>query len=81
MTFTAEDIKAKTATFLGVPLARVTDDTVLRELVADSFRLVEMVIELQEVFKIRLVQDDLREVRTAGDLAAVFLSKIARPGR
>ncbi len=75
MSFTVQDIKLKIASFLNVPAARVTDDAILRDLVADSFRLVEMVIEMQEHFKVRLVQDDLRDVKTAADLAAVFLAK------
>ena len=47
------------------------DDIELTSLVAESFALVETVISLQEDLGIRLVQDDLREVRTVADLVRV----------
>ncbi len=76
MSVTEQDIKAKIAELLKVPEERVEDKTVLKELVTDSFLLVEMVIELQEVFHVRLVQDDLREVQTVTDLTSLFLSRL-----
>ncbi len=76
MSITEQDIKAKIAELLKVPEARVEGEAVLKELVTDSFLLVEMVIELQEVFDVRLVQDDLREVQTVTDLTTLFLSRL-----
>ena len=76
MSITEQDIKAKIAELLKVPEARVEGEAVLKELVTDSFLLVEMVIELQEVFGVRLVQDDLREVQTVTDLTTLFLSRL-----
>lgn len=61
-------LRAKMAEVLHQPVTRLTDDADLRSLVTDSFVLVEMVIELQEKFGFRLVQDDLRDVKTVGDL-------------
>ena len=76
MSITEQDIKAKIAELLKVPEERVEGKAVLKELVTDSFLLVEMVIELQEVFGVRLVQDDLREVQTVTDLTTLFLSRL-----
>ena len=76
MSITEQDIKAKIAELLKVPEERVEGEAVLKELVTDSFLLVEMVIELQEVFGVRLVQDDLREVQTVTDLTTLFLSRL-----
>lgn len=65
--------KSKIAEFTGRPAADLSDQTVLIELISESFALVEMMIELQEEFRVRFVaQDDLREVKTVGDLIRIF---------
>jgi len=76
MSKTEQDIKAKVAELLKIPEERVEGEVVLKELITDSFLLVEMVIELQEVLGVRLVQDDLREVKTVSDLTTLFLSRL-----
>ncbi len=76
MSITEQDIKAKIAELLKVSAERVEGEAILKELVTDSFLLVEMVIELQEVFGIRLVQDDLRDVHTVAELTTLFLSRL-----
>jgi acyl carrier protein len=43
----------------------------------DSFRPVEIAIELQEDFGVRLVQDDLKTIRTVGDLAELIATRSA----
>lgn len=64
--------EAKIKQALGHSLKRkpedLDDDIVLKDLVAESFALIETVINLQEDLSIRLVQDDLRDVKTVGDL-------------
>jgi len=70
-----ESVKQKLAAFLKQPVARLSDDVLLSDLVADSFVLVEMVIELQEEFGVRFVQEDLKGVKTLGDLTALFESR------
>lgn len=52
------------------------DSIVLTDLVAESFALIETVINLQEDLNIRLVQDDLREVKTVGDLVRVCAKRL-----
>jgi acyl carrier protein len=57
------------------PVERLKDDAVLTDLVTDSFVLVDMVIELQEEFDVFVVQDDLKSVKTVGQLIALFDQK------
>lgn len=52
------------------------DDTMLKDLVAESFALIEAVINLQEDLGIRLVQEDLRDVKTVGDLVNVCAERL-----
>ena len=66
---------ATIATQLGLPPGSVQDGDRLADLVPSSFSLVELLIELQEQHGIRLVQDDLRQLVTVGDLAALVRSK------
>ena len=66
-----EKVREKIATFLNQPPAAISDDAILTSLVPESFLLVELVIELQEEFGVRLMQDDLKDVKTVNDLATV----------
>ena len=68
-------VKETMATLLKQPVAKMEDGTVLTDLVTDSFLLVEMVIELQELLGVRLVQEDLNHVKTVGDLTQVVVAK------
>lgn len=67
-------VKARTSSFLKVPLERLGDDVPLVDLVSESFVLVQLVIELQEEFPVRLVQEDLRDVKTVGDLVRTIVT-------
>jgi acyl carrier protein len=67
-----ENVREKIATFLNQPVESIKDDAVLTSLVPESFLLVELVIELQEEFGVRLMQDDLKDVKTVRDLASVI---------
>jgi len=69
---TAEIVKSKMAGLLRLPISKLRDESSLTDLVAQSLVLVEMVIELQEEFGVRLVQDDLKDVKTVGDLTRLF---------
>ena len=40
--------------------------------VSESLLLVEMVIEMQEQLGVRLVQEDLKDVQTVGELTRLF---------
>ena len=54
----------------------LADDVELAGLVAESFALVETVITLQEDLAIRLVQEDLRDVTTVGELIRVCADRL-----
>ena len=68
-------VKTRISEILNVPLDRVTDSVALQDLVVDSFILIDMVIDLQNTFKVRLNQEDLIPVKTVGDLLTVLNSK------
>ena len=65
---------------LREPLEKVADATELIDLVAESFVLVEMVIELQEEFHVRLLQEDLNGVRTVADLTRLVANRALAAG-
>lgn len=71
-----EIVKAFMAKQLNLPLTKLSDETSnLTDLVHESFILIELVIALQEEFQVRLVQDDLQEVKTLGQLLDVLQKK------
>lgn len=72
-----DTIKNHMATFLSVGVERLSNDTVLTDLVIESFFLIEMLLALQEDFNIVLVQDDISDVTTVGELVAVLIKKSA----
>lgn len=73
---TPDDISRTMADLLEVPERRVTPDAVLADLVSDSFRLVEFAIELQEHYGVLFGQEDMRDLRTAGDLARLVATRL-----
>jgi acyl carrier protein len=79
--FDKEAVKEKIASFLKQPIHRLQDDTVLTNLVVESFILVEMIIELQDDFGIRLIQEDMKHVKTVGDLTDLFMSRQQAPDK
>ena len=73
MNIKSKEIKNRIAEVLNISVERFNDETILKDLVTDSFLLVEMAIELQEDFQVRFSQEDLKQVVTIGDL--IFLTK------
>ena len=69
------EIKEKIASFLRQPVAKMKDNALLADLVTESFVLIEMIIELQEELGIHLVQEDLKYVKTVGDLIDLLESR------
>ena len=65
-------ILAKMSRFLRLPAERLDADAALTSLVAESFVLVEMAIELQEEFDVQFGQQELKEVKTVGDLVGLI---------
>ncbi|MGQ0743844.1 MAG: acyl carrier protein [Acidimicrobiales bacterium] len=72
---TPEDVRRHMAKLLERPEAKVATAAVLTDLVADSFRLVELAIELQDDFDVVLTQADLSVINTVGDLAQLVASR------
>ena len=77
MTATAIGVKTRIAEVLNISAARVSEETNLKDLVSDSFLLVEMAIELQEDFRVRFSQEDLKVVHTVQDLIALIEIKLS----
>ena len=73
---TAEDVCRRIAELLEVPERRARPDTVLTDLVTESFRLVEMAIELQEDYQVVFTQADMKQLVTVGDLAELVRSRV-----
>ena len=73
---TNEEIVSRIADTLGVPESRVQPEAALAALVSDSYRLVEMAIELQDDYDVIFTQADLSGVSTVGDLAELVRSRI-----
>ena len=71
----ADDVLDRVAEVLGVPRARVRPEAVLTELVSDSYRLVEMAMELQDDYDVIFSQADLAGVTTVADLADLVRSR------
>jgi acyl carrier protein len=66
------EIRKSMANILRIPVTRIEDNAVLTDLVTDSFALIDMVIELQDEYDVVLVQNDLKDVKTVGDLLAAI---------
>ena len=71
MNVNPEEIISRIAKVLNISSDKFNDETSLKDLVSDSFLLVEMAIELQEDFTVRFSQEDLKKIDTVGDL--IFL--------
>ncbi|MFN2505478.1 MAG: acyl carrier protein [Acidimicrobiales bacterium] len=71
-----EDICRRIAEVLGVPEPRVRPEVALTDLVSDSYRLVELAIELQDDYDVIFSQADLGGVDTVGDLAGLVRSRV-----
>ena len=71
-TFQASDVNQAIAEVLRLPAERVVDEARLSDLVTDSFVLVELVVELQELFGVHFVREDLTDVLTVGDVVGLI---------
>ena len=68
-------VKADIARRTHVPVSQIQDDTELSSLAIESLALVELLIDIQERHGIQLVVDDLRDLATVRDLAALVERK------
>jgi acyl carrier protein len=70
-------IKSRIAATLSMPITRLADDRLLADVVTESFAMVEVVIDLQEEFGVRLEQAELKRLRTVADLTTLVVAKAA----
>jgi len=71
-----DKIKSRIAETLALPVHKLGDERLIADVVTESFAIVEMVIDLQEEFGVRLEQDDLKALKTVGDLTGLIASRI-----
>lgn len=71
----AATVRKRIADTLQLPVAKLADDRLLTDVVRESFAMVEMVIDLQEEFGIRLDQAELKQLKTVADLTALVAAK------
>jgi acyl carrier protein len=69
---TFDAVAGRIAAVLNVPESRLTPGTTLQDLAADSFLLVEMIVDLQEEFDAAFTQASLREVGNLGELVELL---------
>ena len=74
----AERVSIKLAELTKRNVKDIGADKPLRELVHDSFALVEVMVDLQEEFGLQLSQEDFADVVTVGDLTALIESRVDR---
>lgn len=72
-------IKDRIAAFVGVAAAQLSDDVRLADAVTESFRVVELIIGMQEDLGFRLSSEALRDVVTVGDLVKACVASPAIP--
>lgn len=70
VTFAA--VAERISAMLDVPADRIAPDTEFNALGADSFRLVEMVVDLQEEFDSTFTQAALKRITTIGELVQLL---------
>ena len=68
-------IKERIAQSLHISRAKLQDEALVSDIVTESFAVVEMVIDLQEEFGIRLGQEDLKTIKTIGALTHLIAER------
>ncbi|SOJ56368.1 Acyl carrier protein [Mycobacterium simulans] len=69
---TFDEVTERISATLSIPLAKLTPTTTLADLAADSFMLVEAVVDLQEEFDTMFTQTQLREITNLGELVELL---------
>jgi acyl carrier protein len=72
------EIKSRISETLSIPVAKLRDDALISDIVTESFAVIEMVIDLQEEFGVRLGQEDLKGLKTIGALTSLIASRVAK---
>jgi acyl carrier protein len=75
----SEQIRHQIAQTLQLPLESVTNQEKLSNLLTDSIALIEAMIDLQELFGIQLVHENMRGILTVEDLLKLIVCKLGGP--
>jgi acyl carrier protein len=70
-----EEITRAISQSLGVAPDQITATTLLRELVVDSFDLVQLAMDIQDDFDVIFYAEDLSDVRDVADLITLVRSR------
>jgi len=70
-----DKVRQKIASVLDFDVDAIADEAELTSLVNSSFKLVELVIELQEEFDVRFNQEDINAVSNTGQLIDLVVSR------
>lgn len=70
-------IKQQLADFVRIPVDRLAEDRALTDVIADSFIMVEMLLNLQEDLRVELSTEDLEGVHTVGELVDMLAARLA----
>ncbi len=68
-------VKEKISQFVKLPISKLQDEALLTDVITESFVLIEMIMELQEEFNVRFLQEDLQDIKTVGDLSQLFVNR------
>lgn len=74
-TIDSATVKNRIADTLQIPLTKLADERLLADVVTESFAMVEVVIDLQEEFGVRLDQGELKKLKTVADLTGLVAAK------
>lgn len=78
---TLEDVKTIIADYLDINPAKLDESSNLRDdFGIDSLSFIELTMELEEKFEIRISEDDVAHVETIGELVAV-VDKLLAAGK
>jgi acyl carrier protein len=72
MTVTFDRVAQRISATLNIPVEKLRPESTLTDLAADSFLLVELVIDLQEEFDTSFGQAELRQVTHLGQLVELL---------
>lgn len=78
---TYELVAERISIMSGTPVEKLSPDMTLHELALDSFRMVEMAIDLQEEFDAIFSQEALQRAGTVADLVDLINASKAEPLR
>ena len=73
----SKNVKETIAKSLDLETSQLDDSKELTSLVQDSFMLVELIMTLQEDLGVMVVQEELKDVKTVGQLVEVFSAKVS----